>query len=418
MLPLEVVFDVPPEIVRGLATGALERVGGVVRETGSKQVVMWLREGAKIAGNSDLASGALKTLLNVSTGGLASVATGAIDNVVAASRHNQIMQQLGRLETLMAISTGLGALNLAVSVVSYAALSARLGILEQKIEGLYDHIDGLFQENRQAKLRAAILAAKNAFGMEKLDNKKTQAHNAIDRFDEVRHFILQDIEELFTSSPSLERTAYALVHAIDMDSMLIRCHLEVDELSSARNHLDEYLTKYKLQVNELVNRCLGDHRASFFHESVGKADLYRFIAIVDWLHRDDKVWSSNDTDDVLMKVLESCRKEFWDLNTIAGIETNNAPLIAFPAFKGDGLQMPTQLERITLAELLIEKFEGLRGFNAELEGIARLGISYSEWEQQQEEALSKAERNLADHNDYVLLVDKEWLAEQSDSPAA
>ena len=58
----------------------------------------------------------------------------------------------------------------------------------------------------------------------------------------------------------------ALAHAIDMDSMLIRCHLELDELCSARNHLHEYLTKYESQVNELVNRCLGDHRASFFHE--------------------------------------------------------------------------------------------------------------------------------------------------------
>ena len=119
-----------------------------------------------------------------------------------------------------------------------------------------------------------------------------------------------------------------------------------------------------------------------------------------------------------MKVLENCRKEFWDLNAIAGIEADQTSFISFPAFKGDGLQMPTQLERITLAELLIEKFEGFRGFNAELGGIARLGISYSEWEKQQDEALAKAEVNLADHDDYVLLVDKEWLAEQSDETAA
>ena len=36
MLPLDVVFDVPPEIVQGLATGALERVGGVIRERGQQ----------------------------------------------------------------------------------------------------------------------------------------------------------------------------------------------------------------------------------------------------------------------------------------------------------------------------------------------------------------------------------------------
>lgn len=418
MPQIEVMLEVPLKIAAGLASGQLERVGGVIVDAANKQVVAWLREGGRIASGSNPASAVIKALLNVQTGGIANALIGAVDATATARSHYLIMQQLGRLETLMSISTGIGVLNLATSLLTYAVLSRRLDDLEQKIEGLYGLIAEEFQKDRQAKLRAAILAAKNAFGMSKRENKEKQAHNAIDRFDEVREYILRDIDKLFESSASLERTVSALAHAIDMDSMLIRCHLELDELCSARNHLDEYLTKYESQVNELVNRCLGDHRASFFHESVGKVDLYRFIAIVDWLHRNDNRWISNETDDILMKVLENCRKEFWDLNAIAGIETDKAPLIAFPAFKGDGLQMPTQLERITLAELLIEKFEGLRGFNAELEGIARLGISYSEWEQQQEEALSKVEKDLADHDDYVLLVDKEWLTAQSNSPAA
>ena len=349
---------------------------------------------------------------------------GALDVAVTARSHYLIMQQMARLETLLSFSTGIGVLNLATSLFSYTALSARLGVLEQQIKGLYAFISEEFQKDRQAKLNAAILAAKNAFGMENHYNKDTQAHNAIDRFDEVRQYILQDIEELFKSSPSLERTVNALVHAIDMDSMLIRCHLELDELRSARNHLQDYLNNYEAQVNELVGRCLGDHRASFFHESVSKADLYRFIAIEDWLHRNDENWTSNKSDDVCMKALDSYRSEFWDMNAIAGIKSDQAPLIALPSFKSDGLQTPTQLERITHAELLIESYEGFRGFNAELEAIARLEISYSEWERQQEEALATAKKNLADftsladHSDYVLLVDEEWLTEQTDSSAA
>lgn len=414
MPQIEVMLEVPLKIAAGLASGQLERVGGVIREVGSKQVVAWLREGGQIVGNSNLPATVLKALLDTSTSGLA----GAVNSAVTAHSHYQIIQQLARLETLISLATGIGVLNLAVSVVSYKVLSRRLDHLEQKIEGLYGLIAEEFQKDRQAKLRAAILAAKNAFGMQKPENKVKQAHNAIDRFDEVREYILQDIDKLFESSPSLERTVSALVHAIDMDSMLIRCHLELDELNSARNHLHEYMDKYKPQVNELVNRCLGDHRASFFHESVSKADLYRFIAIEDWLHRDDNEWLSNETDDVCMKVFETYRKDFWDLNAIAGIKTDGAPLIAFPPFKSDGLQMPTQLERITLAELLIEKYEGFRGFNAELEGIAKLKVSYSEWEQQQVEALAKAKINLEEHADYAVLVDKQWLDQQSDSTAA
>jgi hypothetical protein len=37
-------FQVPQHIAQGLSNGTLERVGGVVRQTGSKQIVAWLHE--------------------------------------------------------------------------------------------------------------------------------------------------------------------------------------------------------------------------------------------------------------------------------------------------------------------------------------------------------------------------------------
>ena len=49
MPQIEVMLEVAPQIALGLASGRLERVGGVVREAGSKQIVMWLREGGQIA---------------------------------------------------------------------------------------------------------------------------------------------------------------------------------------------------------------------------------------------------------------------------------------------------------------------------------------------------------------------------------
>ena len=42
---LDVTFDVPKYIVKGLLSGKYERVGGVVREIGSKKIVTWLRDG-------------------------------------------------------------------------------------------------------------------------------------------------------------------------------------------------------------------------------------------------------------------------------------------------------------------------------------------------------------------------------------
>ena len=42
---LNVVFDVPARVAQGLMNGSLERVGGVVRDSSTKEVVMWLQEG-------------------------------------------------------------------------------------------------------------------------------------------------------------------------------------------------------------------------------------------------------------------------------------------------------------------------------------------------------------------------------------
>jgi len=419
------MLDVPLKIAAGLASGQLERVGGVIRDVGSKQVVAWLREGGKIASNSNLAGGLLKTLIDVPTGGVASAVVGLIDTAVTAHSHYLIMQQLGRLETLLSISTGIGVVNLAVSSLSLPVLLKRLQALEKKIEGLYEHVAGAHRSAVQAKLSAAISAAQNAFDMEGPRNRSQQAHNAIDRFGEVRDYILEDIESLFKSSESLEDRVKAIVHAMQIDSMLIRCYLELDELSSARRHLNHYVERYEADVHDLVGICLGDNREAYFldTDNVSKKDLYRFVAIEDWLHRSDINWTNNESDSALMKVLIKYRISLRDNNvrtrSNSGSIRKNVPILNRLSDRKRDTQANLSLpDGLLQAELLIEKLEGLQGFKAELDAIARLGISHSEWQQQQNEALAMAEINLAEHQDYVLLTDSEWLAHQSDSTAA
>ncbi len=422
MLPLEVVFDVPPAIVRGLATGALERVGGVIRETGSKQVVMWLREGGQLASSTDLPGTVLMTLLDSSTGGLASLSTGALNAAITAHSQYLIMQQLGRLETLLTISTGIGVVNLAVSSLSLAVLLKRLHALEKKIDGLYQHVTLEHRREMQAKLSAAISASRNAFDMKSATNKKQQAHNAIDRFGEVRDYILEDIQSLFKSSEKLEDRVEAVVHAMQIDSMLIRCHLELDELTSARSHLNEYVERYEADVHDLVGICLGDNREAYFldTESIGKNDIYRFVAIEDWLHRSDSGWTNNNQDSPLMKVLDKYRISLRETKLKFGTKSRSY-LKKVPGLKLAKREKPTELsysDRLLQAEFLIEKLEGLQGFKAELDAIARLEMSHSQWQEHQQEALARAEINLSDERDYVFLADQDWLSKQSNSPAA
>ena len=415
MLPLEVVFDVPPEIVRGLATGALERVGGVIREQGSKQVVMWLREGAQIANNSSLAGGVLRSVLNVGSGGLTGVAFGALDAVVAAQRHNQIMQQFGALTNLVGMVGGIGVVNLGISAVSLAVLVKRLHDIENQLEKLHEE----FQRDRDANLQAGLEAAQDAATAAiegDHENKRSYALQAIDRLRQARVHVLDKVREL-ESGGNNELLLGRLSQAMQIDAVRIRCYLERDDLFNAKRHLSQSLVDYRELARTTVHRMLGSSRAVFFHPTVSDEDLWRYVMICKWLSDRDV-----DLPFLLQESFFAERHDFWNQDIVKDIDASVKKLSIrerlSPKGKANVDSLPPHLLALAESDALIENFQRLEGFHAEIEAIERLGTKHSELEKQQEDALAKAEINLAEHDDYVLFVDTEWLAKQSESTAA
>ena len=399
MLPLEVVFDVPPEIVRGLATGALERVGGVIREQGSKQVVMWLREGGQLANNSNLAGGVLKSLLNAGSGGLTGVAFSAFDAVVAANRHNQIMQQFSTLTNLITMVGGIGVLNIATTVVSTAIVLKRISDLEQAIKSLDAEIAQQFAQDRQVKLEAAIHAADNAFDMNGVGNREFMAQTAVLELLKAQKHIWREIDTLKASSPDSENNRLMqknLEQAMHLDSLYVRCLLALDNTALAKTYLQDRLLDYRETSRSLVHRHLGTHRGAYFHHSVKESDLLRYVSVEYWLRAEEnRLW----------EILLANRRDFW--NKDVADEKN---------IKKPGLD--SFVDALTQSELLIENQRRFEGILAEIEATERLGVIHSQLEKQQEEALARAEVNLAEHDDYVLIVNREWLDEQSHTVAA
>jgi hypothetical protein len=90
---LNVVFDVPALVAQGLMNGSLERVGGVVRDSSSKQVVMWLQEGG---------SEVSKALVQPPLAGVRALATAnsllsAANLGVSVAGFAVVLQQLNRI---------------------------------------------------------------------------------------------------------------------------------------------------------------------------------------------------------------------------------------------------------------------------------------------------------------------------------
>jgi hypothetical protein len=70
---VQATFHIPEHIAQGISKRIYERVGGVVREAGSKQVVAWLRETSRtgesaLSNISSLSSvGAVSSVLNLAS---------------------------------------------------------------------------------------------------------------------------------------------------------------------------------------------------------------------------------------------------------------------------------------------------------------------------------------------------------------
>ena len=121
-------FAIPYWISQGLAKGTYERVGGVVRETGNKQVVAWLRE--------------------------AEPATSLLSNIT----------------TITGFATlGVSVLSLGVSIMGFLLMSKKFKELEKalkEVQVALEKINYKIDLSFYTNFLAAIDLARNAFTME------------------------------------------------------------------------------------------------------------------------------------------------------------------------------------------------------------------------------------------------------------
>ena len=415
MPQIEVKLEVPLRIAKGIARGQLERVGGVIVDASSKQVVAWLREGGQIANNPELADGLLKTVLDLGTTGLATGTLGVLNTAVTARSHFLIMQQLRGLANLVGFAAGVGVLNLGATVISTAVLLKRLGDLEKAIEGLYELVTKEFSQDRRVKLEAAIQTAKNSMSFDGQEHRTFQANLAVNNLYAARQHIWLEMDNLKGSASTAENNKLMqdnLLQAMQLDELRCRCLLALDLPSNAIEYLSESLNAYRESSRHLIHRHLGEHRAVYFHKSVSESDLMRYFAIEHWLRSDG---------DRLLEIVLANRHDFWNRNIaseskVAAADKDKRRRL--PKLHKASRDDQPHIDALDMSELLIENHQRFEGLHTEISAIERLRISHSDWENQQNDALAKADISLAEHNDYVLLVDEEWLDEQAAESAA
>ena len=433
-LAITATFVLADWIVKGLADETLERFGGVIREVGTKQVVTWLREiGAKasqvpstdsspnllnlvFSGANLFASGANaaisgKGLANVnqrlggveqaSLGNMAvsgaslvgSVANAAISGKGLADvnqRLGGIEQQVGNIEQhlqqvqgIMQVASAASVLNLGVSVMGFAVVNQRLNELEQRLkkaEELLKKIDRKIDIGYYANFKSALGLAANAFTMNRRENRESMAIQAINRFLEAQHIYIDYTDkELEQGSQIADEYLLTLSLAYIAEA---RCHLELEEPDTALRRLQEGAKVVRSRIQKYVDILLTPNPAIYlqpdFKEQI---DLRRLTRIYQWtdstldenavfeMQRENLFKMSQDPN----RWVSSLPKAILDRVEVQGgwLGPNQGNL------KREAIKrLPQMLE---VVESMIETNRRFEAYQAEVQAIAQLEISFHDW---------------------------------------
>jgi hypothetical protein len=343
MYRLITTFNVPDSIKAGLDGGVYERVGGVIRECGSKQVVAWLRE----------------------------------------CDGQKIMSSMPGVPFLPMVS----ALNLGVTTIGFAVINQRLMALEEKLQeaqALLQKIDRKLDLSFHAKFKAALDLAMNAISMVNSENRRQSALAAISRFREIEPIYLDFVDrELEARSPVAGKYLMTLALAYVAEA---RCYLEIEEQNLALQWFPRWKEAFQPRARRYVEMLLTSNPAAYLDPQFkDQIDLSRLTRVYQWL---DPNFNEGSVFELLRENLMS-----WPRDRLpeSGHKWVNAlpPAIAASAEVQGNIwgnrdqlgteamkRLPHTMERM---EYMIETYRRFDGYELEVKSIAQMKMPFQKW---------------------------------------
>jgi tetratricopeptide (TPR) repeat protein len=337
---VRVAFEVPEDIIRELNRGTYERVGGVIRDTQSKQVVSWLRE---------------------------------------TTPEVAILSQIGSVASIL--NLGFSALNLAVSVTGFSRVLKRLDKIEKKLEQikeilvkhhqeLANKIDFSLYFSVYANFRAALNLANTTFTMANVENRRASAMQAINRFLEAEeHYKTFADEELRRQGRATDEFLLTLSLAYIAEA---RCYLELEELPTARHRLQEAADVLRPRFVQQINTLLTSNPSAYLHpELKDEVNLTRLTRVYQWLNPgiDENT------------VFQEQRKNLFKLAHKPEEWKNSLPIVIwhyidYKGMPGTFRELSKVMEKI---EALIESYHRIQAYQVEIQAIEELGMTFHDW---------------------------------------
>lgn len=362
MTPLNVVFDLPAALANGLQNGAYERVGGVIRDSNSKQVVAWLREG----GNGVVSQPPLPKL------------------------------PLG--EAAQLITPMLSAVNLGVSVAGFAMVITQLNQISEQIkliEGKVDRVSVKLDDLALANLKAGVNACLNAVELGDANLRQQMAGQALTTLHGARQYFNQQV---LRSAAKAEATSAEYVSmAFAALVAEVQTYIQLDEGEKAARTLRQGLNDLRPGLTQLMNAVL-ERRAVYLRPDFqGQVDLDFILWLTNGFKRMQRTAgerseeiSANQLFDLLRPQLGEVFKSYEDWHgeiPSAVVDTSGVDHWRIgPMDQGVDKAKRFKLVKQELAKglakiaALVEGHDRLCGQVLQLEELHRLGIKPSELE--------------------------------------
>lgn len=425
MQTLTTTFVIPDHISAGLASGIYERVGGVIREIGSKQVVSWLREGFTLDGNIinnlggiptiDPVTGTLKIIASLINAGVSAKGFGDVNHRLdgVAQQLGTIGQNVNHMQGMLQVTSAASMLNLGVSVIGFAVIVHRLNELEKRLQGteaLLNKVNRKLDLSFYAKFRAALNLATNAFTMSKPENRRSSALSAINLFLEAEHIYTDTVDqELKQQSQIADEYLLTLSLAYIAEA---RCYLELEEWDTALRRFQEGSEIIRARIARYIEILLTSNPAAYLDPQFkGQIDLRRLTRIYQWL---DSSLDESAVFELLRDHLFNWRKDQGMESGYKWIQWLPPAIVATSEVQGSIFGNREEMKReamnrlpqvFEVMESMIETNYRFEAYQTEIKAISQLGISFHDWMK-----LSPAEETAPERANLMYIVPPEPMA--------
>ena len=330
-------------IVKGLASGDYVRLGGAIREVGTGKVVAWLR---------DVGSTAVHL--------------------------PEVVQQA---QGVLLVGSAASVLSLGVSVMGFAVVTQRIKELEQRLQQAQEVLNKINHKINlgfYANFRAALDSATNAFTMSRFENRERAAFQAIDRFLAAQHhYIGYTDAELEKGSQIANEYLLTLSLAYVAEA---RCHLELGEPDVACRRFQEGATVIRSRIQRCVELLLTSNPAAYLQPQFkGQIDLRRLTRIYQWTDPtlDENAVFEMQRENVI-KLVQDPNK--WVESLPAAIWNAKVDWAGKSFWDDPKPQIYARLlKTLETIESVIETNHRFEAYQAEVQAIAKLKISFLDW---------------------------------------